>query len=303
MRHLPLPRASPAFPCEPTASVAKTVPFHRPPSVELVKNLLICGAVIGIIVAALIPRPRIFLPVIGCIVLSVRLCPVSPLPSWLRQRLLPCASAAFAAKAAPLPCVFEKVQDMFITPTVPATCLPHTGFAGVWTPATHARFSSDTGPYINPVCSGSRHHRLPVLLGRDDFVHLDHLHPDLRWTRRRLRRAHRPLLQGRNVRTLAPSQHFSLSPTFRCVSTALTFRCLSLRFHRAVCFLDFLLMPCRWRSIDERDHGMRVFATAVAPPSSASQARSPASARPSLTRSVSHGLQLQFLLIIPTAAN
>ena len=27
--------------------------------------------------------------------------------------------------------------------TVPTTCLPHTGFAGVWTPATHAELNSD----------------------------------------------------------------------------------------------------------------------------------------------------------------
>ena len=36
----------------------------------------------------------------------------------------------------------ETVQDMIITPHVPATCLPHTGFAGVWTPATHTELSS-----------------------------------------------------------------------------------------------------------------------------------------------------------------
>ena len=30
------------------------------------------------------------------------------------------------------------VQEHVYNITVPATCLPHTGFAGVWTPATHA---------------------------------------------------------------------------------------------------------------------------------------------------------------------
>ena len=30
------------------------------------------------------------------------------------------------------------VQEHVYNTTVPATCLPHTGFAGVWTPATHA---------------------------------------------------------------------------------------------------------------------------------------------------------------------
>ena len=30
---------------------------------------------------------------------------------------------------------------MFYDTTVTATCLPHTGFAGVWTPATHAELN------------------------------------------------------------------------------------------------------------------------------------------------------------------
>ena len=34
--------------------------------------------------------------------------------------------------------LFWAVQEHVYNITVPATCLPHTGFAGVWTPATHA---------------------------------------------------------------------------------------------------------------------------------------------------------------------
>ena len=45
--------------------------------------------------------------------------------------------------------IHETVQEHVYNTTVPATCLPHTGFAGVWTPATHAEFSNGTGPYIN----------------------------------------------------------------------------------------------------------------------------------------------------------
>ena len=41
------------------------------------------------------------------------------------------------------------VQEHVYNTTVPATCLPHTGFAGVWTPATHAEFSNGTGPYMH----------------------------------------------------------------------------------------------------------------------------------------------------------
>ena len=70
-------------------------------------------------------------------------CPfVFPLPSsWLMRRIWPCASTALiAAKTLPLPCVFPPpswaVQEHVYNTTVPATCLPRTGFAGVWTPAT-----------------------------------------------------------------------------------------------------------------------------------------------------------------------
>ena len=45
--------------------------------------------------------------------------------------------------------ISETVQEHVYNTTVPATCLPHIGFAGVWTPATHAEFSNGTGPYIN----------------------------------------------------------------------------------------------------------------------------------------------------------
>ena len=41
------------------------------------------------------------------------------------------------------------VQEHVYNTTVQATCLPHTGFASVWTPATHAEFSNGTRPYIN----------------------------------------------------------------------------------------------------------------------------------------------------------
>ena len=44
---------------------------------------------------------------------------------------------------------FGAVQEHVYNITIPATCLPHTGFAGVWTLATHAEFSNGTGPYIN----------------------------------------------------------------------------------------------------------------------------------------------------------
>ena len=39
---------------------------------------------------------------------------------------------------------FKTVQEHVYNTTVPAICLPHTGFAGVWTPATHAEFSNST---------------------------------------------------------------------------------------------------------------------------------------------------------------
>ena len=45
------------------------------------------------------------------------------------------------------------VQEHVYDTTVPATCLSHTGFAGVWTPATHAEFTNGTGPYINTALS------------------------------------------------------------------------------------------------------------------------------------------------------
>ena len=44
------------------------------------------------------------------------------------------------------------IQEHVYNITVPATCLPHTGFAGVWTPATHAEFSNGTGPYMVRGC-------------------------------------------------------------------------------------------------------------------------------------------------------
>ena len=36
----------------------------------------------------------------------------------------------------------ETVQEHVYNTTVPATCLPHTGFAGVWTPATYAELTN-----------------------------------------------------------------------------------------------------------------------------------------------------------------
>ena len=44
--------------------------------------------------------------------------------------------------------------------TVPATCLPHTGFAGAWTPATHAEFLCDRTIHIHGstvTCHFQRH--------------------------------------------------------------------------------------------------------------------------------------------------
>ena len=61
--------------------------------------------------------------------------------------------------------------------TVPAPCLPHTGFTGVWTPATHAEFSNGTGPYINTALSvrvGLIPHTVPHRAGFRCVVTLSH---------------------------------------------------------------------------------------------------------------------------------
>ena len=46
----------------------------------------------------------------------------------------------------------ETVQEHVYNTTVPATCLPHTGFAGVWTPATHAELTSHRTIHKHGLC-------------------------------------------------------------------------------------------------------------------------------------------------------
>ena len=69
----------------------------------------------------------------------MRTCPPQPFESAI-------ASAEHAE--ATLVLLLDSSRNVYNT-TVPTTCLPHTGFAGVWTPSTHAELLCDRTIHIH----------------------------------------------------------------------------------------------------------------------------------------------------------
>ena len=63
-------------------------------------------------------------------------CLAFPMEATMKLRLIEQACGCAKVQGGATDC--WAIQEHVYNITVPATCLPHTGFAGVWTPATHA---------------------------------------------------------------------------------------------------------------------------------------------------------------------